>query len=521
MTESSPLKHESSQNTTDKTLLNKDAKVPALPKTNTRGTKQSPTSPPAQYNNNPAKVHMGKANIKRDVSLFVGFIAVLLFIATGLDNVHLAEDPDAEEKDKIRDIQEMKQKMEQKLREQAEAKLKPENEGCGLFLTQSSIPDVGQSLFAGLNFTKGDVVLESELSYPVMTTVDNSRTFLSAPALLLKFHPYLANVVQEEEDHRSKGSSSTTPSKKYIFRATRPIQEGEEIFVSRQSYHEDIVNDIHLFDDIPLISDYEIADQIALEEALTQIKSKSNKRKKGRDCYGSGGGNGALDLVQRAVSRFNERVAKVLPTNSEHLHEMKRYQTSMAFLSLQNVTMWRHQSKSSCVTNVVGEQQGETTTPLVATRKIQKRGIITTVPLYVMKNEGTCQSTKDQTCDTTGDSLELGSTCFGNTQLLSMVFCPLLAASLFSRNGGGFASKDPLPGQKEANARYAWSKDNIENEKAHQYSADLVTKNFATKLSIDIIATRIINEGEEIVLDFENGQMKDDMIPSNWTNDTT
>lgn len=42
-------------------------------------------------------------------------------------------------------------------------------------------------------------------------------------------------------------------------------------------------------------------------------------------------------------------------------------------------------------------------------------------------------------------------------------------------------------------------------------------KNFATKLSIDIIATRIIEEGEEILLDFENGEMKDDMISSNWT----
>jgi len=516
MTEASRSKHESSQAATDKSLLKKDAKIPALQKTNTTDSssrKQPPPRPPVKYSN-PAKVHMGKANIKRDVSLFVGFIAVLVFMAIGFDNVHLAEDPDAEEKDKIRDMQEMKKKMEQKLLEQAKAKLKPENEGCGLFLTGSSIPDVGQSLYVGLNFTEGDVVLESELSYPVMTKVDNPLTFLSAPALLLKFHPHLANVVQEEED-LSKGSSSTTQSKKYIFRATRPIHEGEEIFVSRQSYHEDIVDHINLFDDIPLISDYEMANQIALDEALTQIKSKSNRIRKGKDCYGSGGGLRALELVQRTVSRFSERVAKLLPTRSEHLFEIKRYQTSTAFLSLKNVTMWRHQSKSSCLTNVV--EKGEAKT-MVATRKIPKRGVITTVPLYVVRKDGTCRSTEEKNCDNTGDSVESDSTCFGNKQL-SILFCPLLSASVFSGEGG-FASKDPLPGQKEANARYVWSKDNMENERANQYSADLVAKNFATRLSIDIIATRNINEGEEILLDFENGQMNDDMIPSNWTNYT-
>lgn len=102
---------------------------------------------------NPAKV--GKANLKRDIPLFLGLVGFLFFVAwlsSGIGGTN-----ELEKKKSIKELQDdlRKQFEVQQAREQARKRTTE----CDLFLASSSIPGAGVGVFAGKQFQVGEEVV--------------------------------------------------------------------------------------------------------------------------------------------------------------------------------------------------------------------------------------------------------------------------------------------------------------------------------------------------------------------------
>ena len=104
--------------------------------------------------------------------------------------------------------------------------------------------------------------------------------FVSQYGLLLKHHPFLANV---EGPIWSEKSDILAPSTVESLKATRVIEPGEELFLSFSEYplhHSDVVS-------IPTLEDYELADEIVNDEIRSQRRG-AGTRKTGALSMGGG-----------------------------------------------------------------------------------------------------------------------------------------------------------------------------------------------------------------------------------------
>jgi hypothetical protein len=114
-----------------------------------------PTRRQPQKVHNPAKV--GKANLKRDIPIFLGIFGFLLFQAYRWNDVGK---PDGSSKDKKKTLQDLQQVLRKQLEESHARELaRKRTIECDLFLATSSIPGAGIGIFAGKRFEAGDEVV--------------------------------------------------------------------------------------------------------------------------------------------------------------------------------------------------------------------------------------------------------------------------------------------------------------------------------------------------------------------------
>jgi hypothetical protein len=99
---------------------------------------------------------VGKANLARDIPIFLGILVFLLFIA------HFASDVGTVSTKKS-SLSTGKEALAKRAKERLERIEEGRRAECGLFLAPSSIPDAGLSLFVGKNYSVDSVVVSSKI----------------------------------------------------------------------------------------------------------------------------------------------------------------------------------------------------------------------------------------------------------------------------------------------------------------------------------------------------------------------
>jgi hypothetical protein len=191
---------------------------------------------------------VGKVNLKRDIPIFLAVFGALLAITYVSKDVGKTSPGDKGKRSQRPSMDDIKKLLVKTTEDfKREEKGRRRKTDCGLFLGDSTIPSAGLSWYAGRNFEPGDVVLETgtELQEGVFHN-----------ELFLKHHPFMVNI------ERDQGQ----------FRATRSIQQGEELFLPvLQHPHARLGVEHPLFRSIPTSKDYIMAEEIYRMEAEVQI----------------------------------------------------------------------------------------------------------------------------------------------------------------------------------------------------------------------------------------------------------
>ena len=127
-------------------------------------TGAKPTRRQPQQVHNPGKIIVGKANLKRDIPIFLGVFGFLAMLAYMLSDVGKVDDSKGK-KMSIRDLQELLMKNLEETRARELARKRTIE--CDLFLATSSIPGAGLGIFAGKHFQEGDEVVSKGKRSPV------------------------------------------------------------------------------------------------------------------------------------------------------------------------------------------------------------------------------------------------------------------------------------------------------------------------------------------------------------------
>ena len=218
----------------------------------------------------PRRVSFGKPSVPHQQLLFfVGIIAVLLNVALKMGSM-IQIDPNvkyqpftvSKPKQSLQRIENMRRYIRETIETavlenpQIFGKLAPgmynradDDDPCGVFIDDSSIPETGWGWFAGKDYTAGEVI-RREKGYslsipPVFGSRDASETTahhgggIAPLRLLMKPHPILSNVRWDDErDSNSLLSQDHKPGDwtASVLTATRDIREGEELFLSLEDH---------------------------------------------------------------------------------------------------------------------------------------------------------------------------------------------------------------------------------------------------------------------------------------------
>ena len=109
-----------------------------------------PSTPPRSVK----RSYIGKANLKRDIPIFLGIMAFLLWVAISTANVGK---PKPKNKKGLKNMKKELSNIAKAYQKDMEGRRRSTE--CGIFLGSSSIPSAGISWFAGKLFQEGDVVV--------------------------------------------------------------------------------------------------------------------------------------------------------------------------------------------------------------------------------------------------------------------------------------------------------------------------------------------------------------------------
>lgn len=397
---------------------------------------------------------------------------------------------------------------------------KPEE--CSVYLAESSIPNAGLGVFAGKDFAIGDRVGMPGLGIQVtdpdriyegeeiiedygwnpvavggITEADTLFTLLPGVGMLANYHPTLDNVVlgslkDEPLLQRSKdpAAGASTSYHDFSFIAGDVISAGQEIFVPPGdgwlSFY-DSEKDQRV--SVPLKHDYESADAIVAK--LAEFRKNYTNISEAQ----------FLDILYRMkneVIQKRNNLQHLIPDSIEGLHDAASKGTARTMLNERKLDWLK--SNGKCLDNI---RPGPSTIPgagrgAFATRFIPEGSVIAPAPLVqVMDREAF--NLESNYRDNSTKQLLLNY-CFGHRKS-SLLLCPTTSVTLINH------SRDRL------NAVYNWStspmRNRVDQEKNYLTgSLDEIRpdpndrSSFSTKLMLDFVATRDIQPGEEIFIDY-------------------
>lgn len=299
--------------------------------------------------------------------------------------------------------------------------------------------------------------------------------------------------------------------------ASRDIEEGEELFFKyddyssefKSSYQRHHPNDptTALFEKVDEITE-RLIESIPLKKIKIKPKTKQYKQRQ-KPKYTISPIIDATMLIQLykdTLGDYDPVLADLLPSTHSEAKSLIEAGGKERYLSNKRSSGWLS-TNGVCVDGLHSSTESDKGD--FATRSVSKGGVVTTSPLYAVRSF---------------DNDNEHCFCVNEWGLL---LCPLSVSSYISE--GLPASQCDILSRNEcpkniANVHYEWSKFNKLNN-IDLISAEHLLENPLLGLTIDVIATRDINEGEEIFINYSSRkenynhsciELSDDVIPSKW-----
>ena len=404
---------------------------------------------------------------------------------------------------------------------------------CTTYLAPSSIPNSGLGMYTTIPYFRGDSFLLPEIGimlqdkdthypqgsnnllhqYPwgagVITgghqEVAEGSVMSPGMGMLANSHLGLKNIrlgdiwrLQVEEDGTDsksvEGQSSSTLNdvgrgsysyhSRLMFDADRYIQSGEEFFVN---YGDDwFTARENLLGVIPSETNYQEADRM-----LQKLDDECDSH--------------AYEALLKDAAEKDKRLRAALPDNVEDVPDAKDLGTARfsARTSIRSVE-WIEEN-GVCIDNIIS---GTSTIPQAgqgafATRNLVAGTIITTTPVVTLEREqlqlweevdggdvGVKHKKEDKVLEMVGQQL-LMNYCYGhvNSSLLLFPYSPTVN---FINHGSN----------EEANAEIRWSEYSYHKREWLDLSMEEMKKLMKTGLMLDIVATKDIPHGDEVLLNY-------------------
>jgi hypothetical protein len=404
---------------------------------------------PKKKQESATKVHMGKFNPFRDALIVFFALGFMAFVGRDFDPSIMKKDPNDRSP-----ILKAFDKMKGDLAKRFEGKRRVEP--CDIFLEASAIPGAGLSIFAGRNFSTGDLVLEAPMLLPV-SLADGDAVFLSSYAFLLKHRPNMTNL---------QGELTTTDKdgdlKRFELRATATIIEGDELFVPFDAH---LHGQSSLFEHIPTEEKYttvrNIIDGIRSSYIKLAAASKVGNKASVDPSF-------VINLVKKSVAIGNPAIGALLPKNNDKFVQMRKTYPLWALWKGNGLPALQVNGK--CLSDVKKD-----VSTVVATRDFQKGDVVAPMPMYAMENTMTC-STEQEECRLPSST----SSCFGH-QDSRLLLCPLTLSAFI------------IPSAEDPNVEYQWT-----TKPMRELSIEKVLSSKPGDLSWDLVALRDIETGEEV-----------------------
>jgi hypothetical protein len=362
------------------------------------------------------RIYVGKASPLRDIGIFLSVICFLLWAGSQFE-------PDIKPEKKTKKSTDMNNMWSHLAKLVPQEKKVRRAETCSLFMHTSSIPRAGPGLFAGQDYAIDDEVVSEPAFYMPMSTQDThaiskeATVWVHPYAYLIKHHPTLANVQgtlwitdSDEGKHKAMKSKKSQKQLTLSLRAMRPIDIGEEIFVSWSDHPHSLMNNmpftqstthLSLFQHIPTNADYDKADAIFndLQSTIRRMQGAHRQRQINVDS------SFLFTLVYRTALALQPQIAALLPQSKADGQARMASHQSSRYSSLKNVTLVNLQTMGRCLSdthimardNAKSENEGMHDEPpqsLIATRQFQPDDLVLPVPLAVVDRSS--QSSKQK-----------------------------------------------------------------------------------------------------------------------------
>eukprot|EP00816_Leptocylindrus_hargravesii_P013146 CAMPEP_0196809040 /NCGR_PEP_ID=MMETSP1362-20130617/9000_1 /TAXON_ID=163516 /ORGANISM="Leptocylindrus danicus, Strain CCMP1856" /LENGTH=684 /DNA_ID=CAMNT_0042183585 /DNA_START=106 /DNA_END=2157 /DNA_ORIENTATION=+ len=399
---------------------------------------------------------------------------------------------------------------------------------CGIYLAPSSIENAGFGMYAGRDYAANHIVGEG-LGISLLDFGGHNEYTSRSSALLGDYywactselcdfeaydvsmmnsnfgaftndHPYERNIAEPSlhfrdsmVDHHSPGRGAFTYYD-VTYVSSKEIQKGSEFFMD---YGDQWTSEREGFDDYPISQNY-----VEAEKVIRSIVSDPHYRESTL--------HDKETMIQRAKQDLgNDEVAtkSLIPDSAGDLEFL--FQNGMTSLSLKDRIRSMDWLKDNgiCMDNI---QSGPSTIRdagrgAFAMRFMEKGSVIAPMPLlHVNKayfNMYELAPDEDEDLDRDGDKVlghqQLINYCFGHEET-TMLLCSFTSANLINHarcsEGDGTCKFEP-------NAAYRWSSWEA-HEKWLKMPVERLLKKEQRALSLEIVALRDIDPGEEILFDY-------------------
>lgn len=352
---------------------------------------------------------------------------------------------------------------------------------CSLYIAKSGIPNSGFGIFSTKDVAVGEVVIGESSPFSI------SNVEVSPHLLYMKHHAEYNNV--------SGGIGGGT------IVATKDIEAGEELFFNLDDYPKElrlIYQRLHPSD--PSQVSFEKADlitqkiieaipmrQVQIKPEKKQYKKKSNKPKfvpkPALD------GTPLFELMKDLLKEYDPTLSDLIPDNDSIARSIVKYGGRSMYIpkgrSLDSLI-----EHGICVNGIQPSKSliYQRNNGGITNRSVKKGEIITTSPMVATTGMTDPRCLKEK----------------GNAD--GYVLCFLSFSSQVNEGisaGDCDAKKAGDCPYNKANAYYQWSKCNQFSKDVENLSISELIMTHPDRLTMDIIASRDIQQGEEVIIDFD------------------
>jgi len=397
---------------------------------------------------------------------------------------------------------------------------------CGFYLAESSIPNSGGGMYSMKDIKKGEAVGEVDTNIMIEDIEKNNGgkfsgwthfdyfwmaewrdEFLAAKNInvnafpvgsLANFHTFFKNAYPGDVIFRNMNVTRfTSPGagafsyQTRVFEATRDIKAGEEVFAN---YGEPWLDD-HKMDHVPREKHFRRAERVMNE--LTMLRTKLPSDEPLDDKF--------ITSLNKIVSLYDDKTASLLPIDDNELSNSPTTNSLLADKTLNVRSKEWILENGICIDTLVikGSTMPHAGLGAFTKRSFRKDELIIPMPLLHIRDKNTMNiyyaKNKEDTSTTIRKQILLNY-CHGH-HMSNLVLCPSTHGAFINHKHYCDESEKKECSADAPNAKIIWSSDDLSKEWL-SFSLDDLAGNKARGLSFDIVATRDIEQGEEVFIDY-------------------